>query len=317
MADGLISQSMPTLASGAAPGPAPASSDPGPAAAPSPQTFEQQRFAQDRAVAENPLPRESAAPNPRSRGHSPARDMREAVAARAAEKEPVPGEAPPAETPPADGQPPAEGEPAPEKFKIGQYEVSEAELGEMMQRQAAEDLRKATAPPSPDAYKLSLPENLKLPGGQQFTFDEAGAKATFDAVKGWAHNKGLSQSDFSDLMGIYASHQAGVEAALAARSQAEVAKVGVNAPQRVDAIGKWLVGTVGEKDAAPIRATIVTDAHVRFYEKIMHQVTSQGGASFSTAHRVPPDTNNIPGYANMSFEQRRLAQDQLAQRRGR
>jgi hypothetical protein len=60
---------------------------------------------------------------------------------------------------------------------------------------------------------------------------------------------------------------------------------------------------------------MVTEAHLRFYEKIINLTTTQGGASFSQSHRVPPDTNNIPGYANMSFEQRRLAQDQLLARR--
>jgi hypothetical protein len=194
--------------------------------------------------------------------------------------------------------------------------VSEGELSAMMERQALDDLRKATMPPTPQDYKLALPENLKLPGDQKFTFDEAGNKATFDAAKAWAHSRGLSQSDFSEMMGLYASHQATVDAALAARSQQEIAKVGINGPQRVDAVGKWITGMVGEKDAAPIRATIVTDAHLRFYEKIINLTTTQGGASFSQSHRVPPDTTGIPGYENMSFEQRRQAQDQVAARRG-
>jgi hypothetical protein len=72
---------------------------------------------------------------------------------------------------------------------------------------------------------------------------------------------------------------------------------------------------MGEADAAPIRATIVTDAHLRFYEKLMNKISSQGTASFSQSHRVAPDTNPIPGYETMSFEQRRYAQDQLAARR--
>jgi hypothetical protein len=178
-------------------------------------------------------------------------------------------------------------------------------------------LRKATIPPTPQDYKLSLPENLKLPGGIEFKFDEARNKATFDAAKAWAHNHGMNQTDFSEMMGLYASHVAQQEAVLATRSQQEIAKAGVNAPQRVDAVGKWITGMVGEADAAPIRATIVTDAHLRFYETIMTKITNQGGAAFSAAHRVPDDSRReIPGYANMSFEQRRQAQDQQAIRRG-
>jgi hypothetical protein len=308
MPEGLAPASLSTLASGTAPGPAPAA-DPGPSAvpAPAPKTFNQQRLAQDHA-APQPLPRPSAPENPRSRGYSPARDMREAVAARAAE--PVPNEAPR-----ADGQPPAEGEPAAEKFRIGKYEVSEGELGAMMERQSLEDLRKATVPPSPADYKVAIPEGMKLPGDQQFKFDEAGNKAAFDAARAWAHNKGMSQSDFSEMLGLYASQEASQHAALAARSAAEIAKAGVNAPQRVDAVGKWITGMVGEKDAAPIRATMVTDAHLRFYEKIIHLTTTQGGASFSQSHRVPPDTGGIPGFDKMSFAEQRFAQDQIAARR--
>jgi hypothetical protein len=60
---------------------------------------------------------------------------------------------------------------------------------------------------------------------------------------------------------------------------------------------------------------MVTDAHLRFYEKLQQRITSQGSASFSQQHRVAPDMESIPGYENMTFEQRRHAQDQLALRR--
>jgi len=51
------------------------------------------------------------------------------------------------------------------------------------------------------------------------------------------------------MLGLYASQEAQQHAELTARSRAEVAKVGVNAPQRVDAVGKWITGMVGEADA--------------------------------------------------------------------
>jgi hypothetical protein len=227
---------------------------------------------------------------------------------------------PAADAPPAPAAEPQQAPAAADgaKFKVGKFEVSEDQLGAMMERQAVDDLRKATIPPTPADYKLALPENLKLPGGIEFKFDEAGNKATFDAARAWAHTRGLNQTDFSEMMGLYASHLAQQEAVLAERSRQEITKAGINAPQRVDAVGRWITGMVGEADAAPIRATIVTDAHLRFYESIMTKLTNQGGASFSAAHRVPDDSRHeIPGYAGMSFEQRRQAQDQRAQRGGR
>jgi hypothetical protein len=241
--------------------------------------------------------------NPRAVGHSPAREQREAAAARAS------GEA----SAPATDQPQAPAD-ASAKVKVGRYEIDEKGLGEMMTRQAAEDLRTATRPATPEAYKAELPADLKLPGGIEYKFDASDPSMV--AARNLAHAKGWSQQDFSEALGIFASHHAQQEAVLAERSRQEVAKAGVNAPQRVDAVGRWITGMVGAADAAPIRATIVTDAHLRFYESIMTKLTNQGGASFSAAHRVPDDSRHeIPGYANMSFEQRRAAQDQNAARR--
>jgi len=75
---------------------------------------------------------------------------------------------------------------------------------------------------------------------------------------------------------------------LAARASEEVAKAGVNAPQRVDAVGKWITGEMGEADAAPIKATIVTDAHLRFYERFDAEGQLTGCASFSQSHAPRP-----------------------------
>jgi hypothetical protein len=239
-------------------------------------------------------------PNPRARGHSPARDHQEEVAARARGEAPLP----------ADQQSPPEAGP---KVKVGKFEVSEGELAAIMNRQAADDLRKATVPPTPDEYKLEISPNAKLPGNVEFKFDsnDPGLKA----AKDWAHSKGMDQGTFSEMLTLYASHEAQQNAALVEISRAEIAKAGVNAPQRVDAISKWITAEVGDADAKPIIATLVTDSHLRFYEKLHHRITSQGSASFSQSHRVPPDDAGIPGFENMSFEQRRFAQDQIAARR--
>jgi hypothetical protein len=215
----------------------------------------------------------------------------------------------PASEAPVDPQAPAPGE----KFKVGKFEVSEDQLAGMMDRQAHEDLRKATMPATPDDYKLELSPGAKLPGEVEYKFNAG--DPSLAALKNWAHAKGFDQSTLSEMLTIYATHEATQNAAIAARAREEVAKAGVNAPQRVDAVGKWITGEMGEADAAPIRATIVTDAHLRFYEKMMQKVSSQGTASFSQSHRTAPDTNPIPGYESMTFEQRRYAQDQLAARR--
>jgi hypothetical protein len=246
--------------------------------------------------------------NPRSKGHSPARDHREAVAERGAP--PVAGD--PAR---AEAARPPEGELAAEKFKIGKYEVSEADVGAMMERQALDDLRKATVPASPDAYRAELPPDLKLPGNVEYKLDAS--NPSLIAARNLAHAKGWSQQDFSEALAIFATHEAQKEFAMAERLKAEVAAVGPTATQRIDAIGRWITGMVGEKDAGPIRATICTAAHVNFYESVINKLTSQGGASFSQQHRVPGEDRGIPGYDKMSFAEKRHAQEQFRARGGR
>jgi hypothetical protein len=240
-------------------------------------------------------------PNPRAVGHSPSRDQREAAAARAA------GESPQAPNSEQQAQPPAA------KVQVGKFEVSEDEIATMMDRQALDDLRKATVPPTPDAYKLELSPDARLPGGVEYKFNAS--DPSLAALKNWAHAKGFDQSTLSEMLTIYATHEAQQNAVLAEISRAEIAKAGVNAPQRVDAIGRWIRAEVGDADAKPILATMVTDAHLRFFEKVQQRITTQGAASFSQQHRVAPDDNSIPGFDKMSFEQQRFAQDQLAARR--
>jgi hypothetical protein len=244
----------------------------------------------------------SAAPKPteHAQSYEQRRHAQDQATAKPSDEAPVDPQAP---------QAPAPGE----KIKVGKFEVSEDQLAGMMDRQAHEDLRKATMPATPDDYKLELSPGAKLPGEVEYKFNAG--DPSLAALKNWAHAKGFDQSTLSEMLTIYATHEATQNAAIAARAREEVAKAGVNAPQRVDAVGKWITGEMGEADAAPIRATIVTDAHLRFYEKMMQKVSSQGTASFSQSHRTAPDTNPIPGYESMTFEQRRYAQDQLAARR--
>jgi hypothetical protein len=247
------------------------------------------------------------APKPVVAEHAQTYEMRRQAqdAANAAAKPDAPAEAP---TDPQEPTPAAD-----QKFKVGKHEVSEEQLSEMLQRQSQDDLRKATLPQKPDDYKLELSPDLTLPGNVEYKFDQNDPSLV--AAKNWAHKHGMTQEAVSEILGIYAGHESAKEAELAARSAAEVAKAGVNAPQRVDAVTKWITGMVGEADAAPIRATLVTDSHLRFYEALMTKLSSQGTASFSQSHRTAPDANGIPGYDKMSFEQRRQAQDQNAARR--
>jgi hypothetical protein len=171
------------------------------------------------------------------------------------------------------------------KVKIGDMEVSQAELQEFFQAKGEADLRKASLPPTANDYVPTLPANFELPAGVDFNIDAADPMLA-DA-RAWAHGKGLSQSDFSELIGIYATGKGHEQAFINTATAAEVAKMGINGVQRVTALETWLRGMVGDKLAGPMKQMLATADIVRGMEMIQHRMTTQGTATFSQAHREP------------------------------
>jgi capsid assembly protein len=133
-------------------------------------------------------------------------------------------------------------------------------------------------------------------------------------AKAFAHEAGLSQAQFERFMSLYAASQLQQQSFISNAAKAEQQKLGVNGPQRVDAVSVWLKAHLGDDLAMPMLQTMATERQVRGWEKLIGKFSNQGGAGFSQQHRSQPDDKKIPGYENMSFEQRRQAQDRLAGR---
>jgi len=206
---------------------------------------------------------------------------------------------------PADPSAPAATAEAPgERFQVGKHAITEAELSAMLERQANDDLRKATLPATPDAYKAELPADLTLPGGAQFKFNDA--DPLLATAKNWAHARGLDQAAFSELLGIYAGHEAQRQSEIAQAQAAEVAKLGVNAPQRVDAVMTWVNSLIGSRDADIIRRAMVSETQIRFYETVMTRLANQGSGSFSPARReVETGTLSAEQYEKLSYSEKK------------
>jgi hypothetical protein len=191
------------------------------------------------------------------------------------------------------------------RHKFGDMEFSEQELRDLLTAKADAELKKANLPATPADYVPALPENFKLPTGVDFKVDAADPMLA-DA-RAWAHSKGLSQSDFSELISIYATGKGHEQALLNTATAAEVAKMGANGVQRVTALETWLRGIVGDKLAGPMRQMMVTADIAKGFETLQQRFVSQGVASFSQAHREP---GNTPGrasdaeYAAMTSAQR-------------
>jgi hypothetical protein len=164
-------------------------------------------------------------------------------------------------------------------------EFSEQELRDLLTAKADAELKKANLPATAADYVAELPADLKLPPG--VTFEINAADPMLADARAWAHSKGLSQSDFSELVGIYAGTKAAEQAFINTATAAEVAKMGMNGVQRVTALETWLRGMVGDKLAGPMRQMMATADIVRGLEIIQARMVTQGTASFSQAHREP------------------------------
>ena len=145
---------------------------------------------------------------------------------------------------------------------------------------------------------------MKLPGGATYTFDQN--DPSLIAARNLAHAKGWSQQDFSDALGIFAGHQAQQEALIAEAARREIEKAGVTAPARVAAVSTWIRSEIGDREAAPILKTLVTAAHLNFYEKMMPKIINQGVAGFSGKHR-DVDTGKLSDeqYSKLSYSQKK------------
>jgi hypothetical protein len=232
------------------------------------------------AAADGTTADRSQAENPRARGYSP-RDARE--------------------------QPEAVIEP---RVKINDVEYSESQVRDALAFKSEQEVRKQTLPQSPSGYEIKLPADFKTPEGVRFEFDKNDpGLARFQQL---AHARGMDQQTFSDALGVYAANKIAEQQRLAPARAAELSKLGSAAEARIGAVETWLKARIGTKAnliGAQLRNFPVASM-VEGFEEIMQQFSRQGGADFTQQGRSEPErpTGKIPGYENMSFTQRRVAQ---------
>jgi hypothetical protein len=202
-------------------------------------------------------------------------------------------------------QPPA----AEQKIRVGDAEYSEADVQSAIAERAEAQSRKATLPASADQYRIELPADFQAPEGVSFEFNKA--DPMLKAAKELAHKRGIDQSTFSEMLGVYASTKMGDAIQQARMRDVNMQQLGVAGPQRVEAVATWLGargGDSGRQMAAFIRQ-YPSAPIVKTMENLMRAFSNQGGADFSQSHRdQAEEAGKIPGYDNMSFVQKRAYQ---------
>ena len=143
-------------------------------------------------------------------------------------------------------------------------------------------------------------DGFKMPEGLtgEFVFNEA--DPAIADLKRYAHAKGWSQSDLSDVLSFYASSEAQKKVAFRTAQAREVAKLGANGTARVTAIDVWLRSMVGDELTGKMRPMIVSSSIVEGFERLASRFTTQGHAPFSQQHRTPEPS---PGPGRVTEEQ--------------
>jgi hypothetical protein len=184
---------------------------------------------------------------------------------------------------PAPEQPPQQ---PTDRVRVGDLELSADELKGLLERKGLEDSKRATLPATAADYRLELPQDFKPPQGLEFKLDPA--DPAFAQAAEFAHAAGLSQEQFSKMVGIYAGLRVAEAKFFQDTMQKEIAALGAAGPSRVTAIRDFLRGHLGDELAAPFFHTLVTEAQVRGWEKLMMHMATQGVGAMTQQHREPP-----------------------------
>jgi capsid assembly protein len=171
-----------------------------------------------------------------------------------------------------------------QKYQFGDLELSGQQILDLLKHKGETDLRRAAVPADPSQYKIEA-KDVVLPPGMDWKFNEA--DPALAAARNWAHTNGLTQEQFSSLLGQYASMEAAKENTFRNTMKGELDKLGANATMRMTAIGTWLNGVVGADLAKSMVAGCFSEKQVRGLELLANKMASQGAASFRQDGREP------------------------------
>lgn len=166
------------------------------------------------------------------------------------------------------------------KESFGRY------VSDLAARDAENESRRLTLPQNPDGYKADLPADFRPPEGLEVTLDQA--DPLVGQARTWAHKHGLTQSAFTEAMGLIAGIRVGEQQEFQTARAAELAKLGANATPRVDAANRWL----DAMGAAELKPLMWTAAGYEAVESLMKAFQSQG-ARTAPANKGEQPTQEI------------------------
>lgn len=164
-------------------------------------------------------------------------------------------------------------------------------INEAVAFRAAEDVKRLSLPQTPEAYKVELAADFKAPEGIKFEFRQN--DPLLAQARTMAHTMGISQENFSKLLGLYAGAQVATQQEINTARNAEIAKLGTTGPARVTAITTWMKSILGEAEGAQLASRMFTARDIEIAEKLVTRFASQGGGSFRQTGREADNGSKV------------------------
>ncbi len=140
--------------------------------------------------------------------------------------------------------------------------------------------RTANRPAKLEDYKIELPKDFKLPDDVKMDFRDDSPLTKF--WRQFAYDNGLNQEQFSTVL---AADMAEIESPLP-DPNAEKAKLGDSADQRISDVQNWIKATVGDKHVQALGPFVTSAAAVEALEALM---TKTGAKPLSGGSNVQPE----------------------------
>lgn len=139
---------------------------------------------------------------------------------------------------------------------------------------ATQEVRLAGVPQDPSGYQLEAPADLKLPDGMAIDLNPD--LPEWKAAREFAHAQGMDQNGFNAMVKAYAGIKAQEAASYAEAMKAEMAKIGPNAPQVLDAVRASLVSHIGEGRARALALGVQSAEGLQGLQMLLSKLSSSG-----------------------------------------
>ena len=187
-----------------------------------------------------------------------------------------------------EGVPESFWDPDKREVKTGDWAKSYEELRAF---KASDDARRASIPGQADLYKPDLPEAVKIPDGLELKLDTP----LYREARELAHNKGWTQTDFTEALGLFVKHQLADQVKLQQYYKDEIEALGDNREARLLALDKFRESTVkawfpeNEREQALEQIKLVPPNRyfLRWMEKASEAFQKQGVKAYSAMGREP------------------------------